>query len=492
MLNVLPPLSKLTSSQKDDLIIYLFGDLQKLRVQVEEQVAQIQLQTEQIQLQAARIQELENLKKKNSSNSSKPPSSDSFVKKTRSLRRSSGKKVGGQTGHKGHALEQVSNPDETIILEVPTHCEACQRALEKNAGEIVETRQVFDIPVSRYIVKEFCAQEVVCTCGCKNRSAFPAGVDHAVQYGPDVRAASVHLTQVHMMPYVRSAELIESLYGLPISAASLLAFVAQAGGGLADEVKSIGEKVSASAVAGADESGFRVGGGRYWLHTAVTESYTWCGIHEKRGAEAVEAFGVLTSFKGVLTHDCLAMYWLLACLHALCNAHLLRELQYVVDTSNQTWAVNMLAFYDDAYRIWHIAHHAQTPIEEAERLRLKTSYVTLVEEGLRENPANVREPGQKGRIKQSYAHNLLCRLRDHQDAVLRFLHDPSVPFTNNLAEQAIRMPKVKIKIAGCFRTVSGAEHFATIRSYTDTLRKQGISIFEALRSFFRGTTIHPA
>lgn len=470
MLNTFANLSELSSEQKDELIGKLLALLEQ---------------------QNRRIAELEERLKQNSSNSSKPPSSDGFVKKTKSLRRASGKKVGGQKGHAGRSLRQTPDPDETIILDVPTRCKACGEALSEKPAAIVETRQVFDIPVRQYEVTAYCAQEVVCQCGCKNRSPFPFGVVGPTQYGPHIRAFGVYLTQQQLLPYARAAEVIESLYGLSVASASLPRWVREASHALEPTVAEIAQRIKASEVVGADESGIRVEGKLYWLHTAVTAQYTWYGVHVKRGFEALEAFEVLTGFEGILVHDCLRTYWQLDSTHALCNAHLLRELQFVMDTAEQTWASELFALLNAACKAKNEALAQQQNVPEEIRMDFEKRYLKWVAEGLSENPAVEKAQGKKGRAKQSFAHNLLCRLQAHHEAILRFLANTHVPFTNNLAEQAIRMPKVKIKIAGCFRSRSGAEDFAAYRTYSDTLRKQGISLFHALCSLFRGTVVQP-
>jgi transposase len=475
MLKTLPDLSRLTHAQKDELIIYLFGEVQKLIAVVE--------------AQDARIKELEARLGKNSSNSSKPPSSDGLSKAPKSLRKRSGKKVGGQAGHKGETLRQVTQPDETIILEVPTHCMACGQRLEVEEARIVETRQVFDIPSSLHTVTAHCAQEVRCSCGHKNRSDYPDNVVGPVQYGSNIKALAVYLTQEQMLPFARASELIKSLYGLCISPGTLVSWVAQAHRGLTPVVEEIAQKLSEAAVVCADESGLRVDGKLYWLHTAVTEDYTWYGVHAKRGIDALTDFEVLTSFKGVLVHDCWKTYWQLNCSHALCNAHVLRELVAIEENTQAQWAKEMQDLLYAGHHLW--CARGDQPIPQEKIVALEKQYTALLEKGFAAHPPNAPS-GKKGRPKQSDAHNLLCRLRDHQSAILRFLREAHVPFTNNLAERAIRMPKVKQKIAGCLRAVEGAQAFATIRSYTDTLRKQGQDIFSSLRDFFAGNPWRPA
>lgn len=428
----------------------------------------------------------------NSGNSSKPPSSDGLAKKpkTSSLRGKSGKAVGGQPGHKGSTLKRVAEPTETKDHLPPSHCNRCHSALPLEQAHMLECRQIFDVPTLSFEVIEHRVYTVVCACGQRHDSAFPAAVSEVAQYGPNVRALGVHLTQGQMLPYARAAELICEMTGLSVSPATLHAWVGEASVALKATADLIARQLHHAPVLCADESGLRVDGKLHWMHVAATADLTWYGMHAKRGLEAIAAHGILPKRLGVLVHDCWAPYWKLDDgLHALCNAHLLRELVYAQEVTGQDWPAAMAELLLNAQRLSGAARQQGRPFDADAIAAFTTVYNGIVREGEQLNPPKLKPDEKAGRCKQSDAHNLLRRFRLHADAILRFISDPTVPFSNNIAERAVRMPKVKQKISGCFRTVTGADNFCIIRSCLDTLRKQGHSMLEVLRRAFAGDPI---
>lgn len=451
-----PDLSQLSDTDKDNLIVTLF----------------------------ARMEALEARLGMNSENSSKPPSSDGLAKKTSSLRESSGKKVGGQKGRKGTTLRQCAQPDEVITHPLSEQCERCHARLSIHDARVWDRRQVIDVPAVAFGVIEHRALALTCSCGQLHTSSFPIGVSEAVQYGPNVRALGVHLTQGQMLPYARAAELIFDVYGLAVSPGTLVAWVAEARVALQGTANVIASQLNMAPLVHADESGLRVAGKLHWLHIAANDTHTWYGVHGKRGMAAIEDHGILAGRTGVLVHDCWAPYWRLDdSIHALCNAHLLRELLYAKETTGQAWAQTMTDFLLNANKLCATAREREIVFSADDVLAFRTVYDDIVREGEGLNPANI------GRVKQSTTVNLLRRFRQHADAVLRFIGDFAVPFTNNTAERAVRMPKVKQKISGCFRTLDGAENFCVIRSCLDTLRKQGHNMLAVLQQAFAGTPI---
>ena len=312
----LPDLSTLTVAEKDALILTLF----------------------------ARLEALESMVRKDSHNSSKPPSTDGLGKKTRSLRESSGKKAGGQIGHKGTTLKQVTHPTHTVCHPLPAQCDHCRHPLPQEDACVSERRQVFDVPATACDVVEHRVLELVCRCGQLHVSSFPPGVTEAAQYGLNLRALGVHLTQGQMLPYARAAELIQDLYGLAVSPGTLVSWVSEARIALQNTADIIASQLRQAALLHADESGLRVAGKLHWLHIVASETHTWYGVHTRRGTEAIEAHGILPKRLGVLVHDCWAPYWQLDSIHALCNAHLLRELVYVKELTSQVWPQRMKDF----------------------------------------------------------------------------------------------------------------------------------------------------
>lgn len=468
----LPDLSRFTHAQKDELIRMLF---------------------ENARLLTARVEELEARLSKDSHNSSKPPSSDGLVKKTRSLRVSSGKKPGGQVGREGKTLEQTSAVNAVIDHPLPEHCTACGTSLMAADAQVNERRQVFDIPVARYQVTEHRTLQLRCACGQWHQSEFPAGVTEAVQYGLNVRALAVHLTEGQLLPLARSAQLITQLFGLKVSPATVLAWIAQASGLLSAQIARIAQGLIDTPVAHADESGLRVAAKLHWLHTIASEALTWYGVHAKRGMQAIAEFGFLPQRVATLVHDCWLPYWKLGCEHALCNAHLLRELTFLHETTRQRWPKRMIRLLTDANERCEAARQDErTALSVRQIRRIFTHYEKILDQAQARNPPKERQTKRRGRVKQTLTFNLLLRLREHTAEVLRFVTDLRVPFTNNLGERAIRMPKVKQKISGCFRTLKGAQDFCTIRSYLDTMHKQGHNLFEVLRLTFMGCPPSPA
>lgn len=290
----------------------------------------------------ARLEALEGMLHNDSHNSSKPPSSDGLAKKTSSLRVASGKKPGGQIGHKGSTLKRMAEPTQIVPHKLPEQCDRCGCLLAQSEAQVVERRQVIDVPVSACDVIEHHTLALRCQCGQRHVSAFPADVTEVVQYGPNVRALGVHLTQGQLLPFARASQLIFDLYRITVSPGILVSWVGEARAALQNTADLIADHLHQAPLVHADESGLRVEGKLHWLHIAANETHTWYGVHARRGMEAIEAHGILPKRLGVLVHDCWAPYWQLDCVHALCNAHLLRELVYVKEITAQDWPQQMM------------------------------------------------------------------------------------------------------------------------------------------------------
>lgn len=467
----LPDLDRLSVAAKDDLIRALF--------------AQVKALTAQVEALTAKVADLEGRLAKNSRNSSKPPSADGFRPKPKSRRKAGQKPTGGQKGHAGHTLKKVAQADHIEIHAPPSHCDACHRPLFETA--IVETRQVFDIPPLHHETTEHQVLEAQCACGKVHRGEFPAEVAAPVQYGPRIKAAVVHLTHHHMMPVARTGDLAGDLFGLPLSDGTVLAINEEARIRLAPTVAAMGEALKTVPIAHADETGMRVAGKIHWLHVLATTTLTWIGAHVNRGKKAFDAFGILSAFIGTLIHDGWKAYRDLACVHGLCNAHHLRELTYLFEEMGQAWAQRLIDLLLAAHQE---VTTAGGPLSLDRIAYYRSAHAGILAEG---EAANPRAPpsGKRGRTKQSKAINLIDRLRVHADDVWRFMTDHHVPFSNNIAEQAVRMPKVKQKISGGFRTKAGLDTFCTIRSYLATLHKQGTNVFHALTLTFQGSPPQP-
>jgi len=428
----------------------------------------------------AQVAELKRQVAGNSRNSSRPPSSDGLTKApvTKSLRRPSGRKPGGQDGHGGGNLAQVAVADNVVDHAVRA-CAGCNGQLGE--GDRVDhiTRQVFDLPEIALHVCEHRAHRSRCACGHVTTAAFPAAVTAPTQYGPRVRALGIYLIAFQHLPYARAAQLLSDWLAAPVSTGTLAAFIARGAEDLKPFLDDVHAQVTASPVAHFDETGARVEGRLRWLFCASTQTATVLSLHDKRGYDGLDAAGVLPDFHGVAVHDGFKPYRRYRDMqHALCNVHHLRELQGIIeahpDEPEQAWAIRMDKLLRDLHATVLSAKTRQEDwLDPIILAGYRASYEQVIAHGQHHNPAPTIKTGKRGLIRQTPARNLLVRLDRDREDVLRFAHDFDVPFDNNLAERDIRMIKLQQKISGCWRTITGAEHFLALRSYLSTTRKNG-------------------
>jgi transposase len=445
---------------------------------------------QQLAEQKALIQELRDQLAKDSHNSSKPPSSDGLKKpRTRSLRKKGQHPKGGQPGHKGDTLKMVAEPDHTEFHSVTT-CPHCATDLMSLEPQRYEKRQVFDVPPVRLEVTEHQAEVKVCPgCDQEVKGVFPEHVSQPTQYGSRIKAQASYLNNYHFIPLARTEELLQDFYGQSPSEAVVIT----ANNTLVAKTKpsrdSIKQQLIAADVGQFDESGLRVEGKLHWLHVASTPELTHYHVHRKRGQEGMKAGGILPEFQGRAIHDHWKSYLTFDCDHGFCNAHHLRELQFVLDQYEQNWAQEMSQLLLDIK-----AEVERTPAEmmslPPDRLTYyEGEYDKVIAKGVEAYPPPEEPPPKKrGRPKQSPPKNLLDRLQQYKPQTLAFMYDFRVPFDNNLAERDVRMVKVKQKVSGTFRTQSGADTFCAIRSYISTARKHGHNVIDAIYDAFVG---HP-
>lgn len=475
--------SQLEELDKESLIVIILTlqeQLRQLRQQVEEQAAEIQSLRDQLA--------------KNSQNSGKPPSSDGFKKPRRSsLRRKGSRPTGGQAGHAGHTLAMVAEPNVVAVHEVRA-CPHCATDLALVAPCEHERRQVFDIPPVQLTVTEHRAEVKICPgCGERVKGDFPFSVNQPVQYGPRLRAQAAYLNTYQLIPLARTCELLGDFYNHKPAEALVLNANDAVSAEIEPSLTAVQRQLLASDVVHFDESGLRVEGQLNWLHVASTATLTYYTVHPKRGQQGMDAMGILPKFRGRAVHDHWHSYLTYdGCLHALCNAHHLRELQFITEQYKQAWAEKIIQLLVDIKAEVDTSAPGQMSLAPDRLIHFEQRYDSLIAQGLQVNPPPAQPPPKKrGRKKQSPPKNLLDRLQRHKPQVLAFMYDFRVPFDNNLAERDVRMIKVKQKVSGAFRTRSGAETFCALRSYISTSRKHGINVIDAIQQALAGYPFVP-
>ncbi len=439
-----------------------------------------------------RVAELEARLNMNSRNSSRPPSSDGLSKSS-AQRKKTGRPPGGKPGHKGGTLMMVEDPD-WIVVHAPGSCRTCGRSLDRVKPSELDRRQVFDIPITSLEVTEHQRQTKLCPCcGRENRGGFPSSVGSKTQYGPNLRGFLSYLNVYQLIPLKRACELVGDLFGHEVCEATLLNTNSALYEILAPAEEAILRGIIDSGVGCFDETGVRIDGRTSWLHVACSPELTYYAVHEARGRRAMDDIDILPQFKGTAVHDALASYFGYSCEHALCNAHLLRELKGL-EEEGQSWASDMADLLRDAHaRVDKAAERGLTALPRRTLARIEKRYHQIVARGRLENPMpdTSGQPARRGRKKRSRAQNLLERLRNHPDKVLAFARDFGIPFDNNLAERDLRMVKVQQKVSGAFRSWEGAHAFCRIRSYISTARKNSVSVIKALSGAFEGEPYLP-
>jgi transposase len=428
----------------------------------------------------------------NSRTSSKPPSSDRHNPNKpppRSQRRSSGRPPGGQAGHAGRSLEMCREPDEVIDTPLAAHCPECGEAVQSHRVETVEVqrRQVVEVEAPKRRVVEHRGRTVRCPrCGALITASFPAGVNAPVQYGNSVQSLVVYLSVWQLLPSHRLSEMMDQLFGCPISPGSVVNMLRRAGRNSQVVVAAIKECILKEPWASFDETGLSLGGRIHWLHTASTPEYTLLHTHSKRGHEGIVAGGVLPEFEGRAIHDFLAAYMSLGLgQHGLCNGHHLRDLTFVEEVLKQSWGSAMIELLVDTKNKVQPLHKEGRQLSARQLDELQDRYFRILEGGYQQNPEpQPKAKARRGRPARGKALNLLDRFAEHSEAVMAFALNPGVPFDNNHAERDLRMMKIRQKISGCFRALDLPEAFARLRSVVSTAAKHSVSALRAIEVLF--------
>jgi transposase len=417
----------------------------------------------------------------NSKNSHKPPSSDGLSKKP-GLPKEAPKKSGGQFGHKGKTLHMVAQPDAVVVHHVPS-CPCCSKVFSPaDVVEVAQKRQVFDIPAPRMEVVEHQSGVVVC-CGRRHVGSFPSEVSQPVQYGSRIKALSVLLNNDYKLPLEKIEQLMGDLWGCSFNESTALTANARMYEALEPVEEQIKTAISASEVAHFDETGMRVNKSLHWFHVASTSRFTYLFVHKKRGREALDSDeSLLKDFQNRAVHDCWESYFGFGqCQHALCGAHLLRELTNLMEKGSK-WAAKMHQFILDLYR-----NSQKATVIVADRQTWEREFQYICQLADAEEPPPLQ--GKRGKPKKTKGRNLLDRLLDHRDRWLAFAFVQDVPFSNNQAERDIRCLKTKQKVATNFQTLKGAQQYARVQSFTSTLRKHSMNVFHNLINLFDGKSI---
>jgi transposase len=464
----------------------LLGWLGELRADLVSTRDQLRTALDGLAVANARIADLEAQLGSNSRNSSKPPGSDGLAKPApKALRKSGQRRPGRPKGHPGETLCQVADP-KVVERHEPQWCGGCGDSLLGAPEAGVERRQVFDLPPVEVQVSEHQLVKRRCGCGVVTCAQAPEGVNAPVQYGSRIAAIVVYLYVGQFLSKSRTAQALSELFGTPVSGGTVLAMAARAAAGLGGFLAKARQELIGAPVVHFDETGFRVAGRLHWVHSASTGKWSLLTVHRKRGTEAMKAAGVLPFFSGVAVHDAWAPYdTYTKAEHALCCAHVLRELQYVVDNApaGQDWCwagqaafalCEMKTLVDAALEAGGLEHVDRVALAE-QTLLFKTAAIL----GERDTAA------RSSKLMKKF-HALATRLIVRQDDYLRFTRDERVPFDNNPAEREVRMIKLRQKVSGCQRTLAGAEQFCVIRSYLATARKHGVHFFQALVQLAEG------
>jgi transposase len=459
-------------------IVNPYQEIDRLKKENEELRIENRQFKEDIKTLIAKVDSLAKLlsryeKPKNSGNSSIPPSHDYMrSSKTRSLREPSGKKQGGQPGHTGTTLEMAGNPDR-IIPYIPRYCTCCGHDMGHVYAEFVEKRQEIVFPVIKPICVEHQVFQRTCICGKTIIADFPSGITSGISYGENVENLAAYLNARQFVPFHRLAEMFRYVFNTPISEGTLVKMVNRVAQKAVPAYELIRKRAETAKVSGGDETGMKVNGQRGWFWTIQGKLFTFIIASLNRGAQTLnEHFPDGFAFS-VLVHDCWRCYFKVAAIaHQICLAHLLREFNHVSECYKIKWATDFKQLLVESIAL----KKTLLPRDYQKTINQRTEFEQRLAQLL-------NEPINKD---HSIAVSLQNRLIKYQQHIFTFLYYHDVPPDNNGSERAIRNVKVKQKISGQFKSFSGAESFAILRSVIDTAIKndqnplQSISLINSL------------
>lgn len=466
-------------ADRQELLALPKSQLVDMVLTLRDQVAHQQMQIDELKAQVAALL-------KNSTNSSKPPSSDmpgggsgkTLPNHHRNSRQSSGRQSGGQPGHQGTTRELTATPDVTIVC-APDACEGCGSTLSGSAttDELIARSQVVDIPPIVPIVTEYQAVARTCACGHVTKGHLPreAAASGTVQIGGNASSLLVYLNSAHHLPYQRLQQVSSDLFGLSLSQGTIANKLEQAAIAAAPLKQTILDFLHQSLSVGSDETGVRVAGKRIWQWVWQNAKASYYAISGHRDYQtAKDNFG--ECYTGCLIHDCYsAQNNTVAAWHQLCHAHLLRDLQFVVDIEHSAWAYQLQSFLIRSQRARD--HIWAEGFGLSQREQIIDDYYQKLEQFSHQQVVG-RE-----------AIRLQKRFRKHEEKILYFMTTPDIPPDNNGSERAIRNAKVKQKVSGGYRSHRGAERQATLLSVIETAKKQELNVLEVIQQLVRGETV---
>ena len=485
-------LIRLAASQQQE-ILTLKAQLAESMQAIAALTAKVAEQAGIIAAQAARIKELEEQVRKNSQNSSKPPSSDGYKKpRPVSNREKSGRKPGAQAGHKGSGFKMPEPDVIQDVVHVPEQCKDCPHYGKCPKVATSPVRNEVDVEI-QVILKRHYTESYACglEAGRIVSGEFPDGINSSMQYGPGIKALAATLNTEGMMSVQRTHNFLSAALGLPLSTGTISGMVQELARQVEGTVEAIFQVLLDSYVNNCDETGFRVEGALFWLHSVCNALFTYLCVQKKRGAEGMRAIGFLPEYTGIIVTDCLGAYWKFPQLsHALCNAHLLRELRGIYENDpSQTWAKDLRVLLQQMDHCRNEAMRAGQAALSQETVELfQSKYNEILKNAAEANPIPPRKLSQCGKTPKGKVRSLIDRMVEHSSEILLFLEDFRIPFSNNLAEQSVRMAKVKGKVSGCLRTISGADDFAKIMSFIGSVKKHGINVLAAVKAAFMGNS----
>jgi transposase len=419
----------------------------------------------------ARISDLEEevhqLKHPKNSNTGSVPPSKEENRKNRSLRVKSGKKSGGQSGHEGSTLKFSVAPDD-IIRHLPYFCGSCQKDISSLDEEFISKRQVVDLPIVKPLYTQHERYQRICSCGHVNKSNFPSDVKAPIQYGSNVESLVAYLSVRQYMPYDRISEYLKDAYNMPVSQGSIKNLLDSFTQKSALTYQRIKENIANAVVIGADETGVKIDGKKFWAHTWQDAYNTFIAISESRGIKAIKDNFPDGFPSSILVSDAWAAQLATPALtHQLCMAHLLRDLNHLIEIyPKHDWPVNMKQLIQESLKARKTLEIEGFHSNSRQLERIEVDMDILLE----------KEVNKKYKKITTFKKRLI----KNRNYLFNYLYHHLVPSDNNGSERAIRNVKVKQKVSGQFRSESGANSFAIIRSVIDTIIKRNKNIFDCL------------